>query len=99
MSITPDDVDFEALIARLAAPLPPAQRERFRQAALTALVRVPCWGEGAIYRAVAALQREFFDAPLDHHQGPRAGYLRLGQLANKPPVGRANSWTRSKRAG
>jgi len=25
--------------------------------------RVPCWGEGAVYRAVAGLQRAFFDPP------------------------------------
>ena len=26
---------------------------------------VPCWGEGAVYRAVAGLQRAFFDPPTD----------------------------------
>jgi hypothetical protein len=26
---------------------------------------VPCWGEGAVYRAVASLQRAFFDPPAD----------------------------------
>jgi hypothetical protein len=26
---------------------------------------VPCWGEGAVYRAVASLQRAFFDPPSD----------------------------------
>jgi hypothetical protein len=25
----------------------------------------PCWGEGAVYRAVASLQRAFFDPPSD----------------------------------
>ena len=42
-----DDVDPEPLISRLAGPLLPADRQAFREAALDALTRVPCWGEGA----------------------------------------------------
>jgi hypothetical protein len=60
----PDDADPDVLISRLAGPLSPPDRETFRRAAETALARVSCWGEGAIYRTVAALQREYF-APLD----------------------------------
>ena len=63
MSI-PDDTDPEALISRLAGPLSPPAREAFRRAAEDALARVPCLGEGAAYRAVAALQRAYF-SPLD----------------------------------
>lgn len=37
----------------------------FRRAAEDALVRVPCWGEGAVYRAVAALQHQYFNPPPD----------------------------------
>src|SRR5262249_28103886 len=33
--------------------------------ALMDLVLVSCWGEGAVYRAVASLQRAFFDPPSD----------------------------------
>jgi len=64
MSIT-DDLDSEALISRLAGPLSPPDRAAFRRAAEDALARVPCWGEGAVYRAVAGLQRAFFDPPAD----------------------------------
>src|SRR5215813_9240250 len=64
MSIT-DDLDSDALISRLAGPLSPPARAAFRAAAEDALTRVPCWGEGAVYRAVAALQRVFFDPPSD----------------------------------
>src|SRR5262249_4898082 len=58
MSIT-DDLDSDALISRLAGPLSPAARAAFRAAAEDALTRVPCWGEGAVYRAVASVQRMF----------------------------------------
>src|SRR5215469_754071 len=64
MSIT-DDLDSDALISRLAGPLSPPARAAFRAAAEDALTRVPCWGEGAAYRAVASLQRAFFDPPTD----------------------------------
>ena len=64
MSIT-DDLDSDALISRLAGPLSPPARAAFRAAAEDALTRVPCWGEGAVYRAVASLQRAFRDPPTD----------------------------------
>ena len=64
MSIT-DELDSDALISRLAGPLSPPDRAAFRAAAEDALARVPCWGEGAVYRAVAGLQRAFFDPPSD----------------------------------
>jgi hypothetical protein len=51
------DLDPEPLISRLAGPLSPADRQAFREAALDALT-VPCAGEGSVYRAVAALQRQ-----------------------------------------
>jgi hypothetical protein len=59
------DLDSDALISRLAGPLSPPARAAFRAAAEDALTRVPCWGEGAVYRAVASLQRAFFDPPSD----------------------------------
>jgi hypothetical protein len=64
MSIIPDDI--EQLISRLASPLSPPDRAAFRRAAEDALTRLPCWGEGAVYRAVASLQRAFRDPPSDH---------------------------------
>jgi hypothetical protein len=62
---TINDLDPDALISRLAGPLSPPDRAAFRAAAEDALARVPCWGEGALYRAVASLQRAFFDPPAD----------------------------------
>jgi hypothetical protein len=62
-----DDANPEILISRLAGPLAPADRETFRQAAEEALARVTCWGEGAVYRTVAALQRDYFTPPEDGH--------------------------------
>jgi hypothetical protein len=61
-----DDLDSDALISRLAGPLSPPARAAFRAAAEDALTRVPCWGEGAVYRAVASLQRAFFDPPSEY---------------------------------
>ena len=63
---TINDLDPDALISRLAGPLSPADRAAFRAAAEDALKRVPCWGEGAVYRAVAGLQRAFFDPPTEY---------------------------------
>jgi hypothetical protein len=60
-----NDLDCEQLISRLAGPLSPPDRIAFRRAAEDALARVPCWGEGAVYRAVASLQRAFFDPPTE----------------------------------
>jgi hypothetical protein len=83
-----DDVDVDAVISRLAAPLEPAFRQAFREAALDALTRVPCWGEGAIYRAVAVLQRQFFDPPPDaRHANLGARHLRPSKLSDGPPIG------------
>jgi hypothetical protein len=75
----PDDADPEVLICRLAGPLLPADRDAFRAAAEDALTRVPCWGEGSVYRAVAALQRKFFDPPPDRVTGRP-----IGRNATKP---------------
>jgi len=58
-----NDLDCEQLISRLASPVSPPARAAFRAAAEDALTRVPCWGEGAVYRAVAGLQRAFFEPP------------------------------------
>jgi hypothetical protein len=61
--LNPHDIDPDDLIAWIGRPLAPADRERFRRAAAEALERVPCWGEGAAHRALAELQRAFFDPP------------------------------------
>ena len=51
--VAPTVQDADALISRLAGPLSPPNRAAFRAAAEDALTRVPCWGEGTVYRAVA----------------------------------------------
>ena len=87
MSI-PDDTDPEALISRLAGPLSPPAREAFRRAAEDALARVPCLGEGAAYRAVAALQRAYF-SPLDPRRAAwdiSQELPRSNKLSNAPPL-------------
>src|SRR5215471_7629002 len=86
MSIT-NDLDSDALISRLAGPLSPLARAAFRRAAEDALARVPCLGEGAVYRAVAGLQRAFFDPPSEgraHWDIERE--LRPTKLKNAPPI-------------
>jgi len=56
------DLDCDELITRLAGPLMPPDQFSFRRVAEEALARAgPCWGEAAVYRAVAALQRTFLD--------------------------------------
>jgi hypothetical protein len=85
---TINDLDPDSLISRLSRPLASvADREAFRAAAQDALARVPCWGEGAIYRAVASLQRAFRSPPTDH----RAHWdieqeLRPTKLKSAPPI-------------
>ena len=88
MPATFDDLDTDALIARLSSPLSPSDRIAFRAAAEDALTRVPCWGEGAVYRAVASLQRAFFDPPPDARvlHGPR--HNRTSKLIAAEAVGR-----------
>ena len=81
-----DDVDPEALISRLAGPLSPPDRIAFRRAAEDTLTRVPCWGEGVVYRVVASLQRAYFTPPdvqRTAHDAPRRS-----KLVNGPPIGR-----------
>src|SRR5262249_42560150 len=88
-SMATSDLDPEPLISRLAGPLLPADRAAFRAAALDALTRVPCWGEGAVYRAVATLQRQFFHPPDDHRTGQPLGIgsRRPSKLVSAEPIG------------
>jgi hypothetical protein len=83
MSIT-DDLDSDALVSRLAGPLPPPVRAAFRAAAEDALTRLPCWGEGAVYRAVASLQRAFFDPSTDRQGSHRCS--RPSKLKAAPAI-------------
>jgi hypothetical protein len=87
MSIA-DDLDSDALISRLAGPLSPSDRIAFRRAAEDALSRVPCWGEGAVYRTVASLQRAFFDPPSDHraYWGIEQEFAHASKLKAAPAI-------------
>jgi hypothetical protein len=86
-----DDVDPDVVISRLAGPLSPADRDAFRCAAEDALARVPCWGPGAVYRAIARLQRNYFSPPDDRRAGwdieSELPHLRVSKLFNKPAIG------------
>jgi hypothetical protein len=93
----PDDADPDTLISRLAGPLAPDARRAFRAAAEDALARVPCQGEGAIYRAVAPLQRAYFDPPADRAAAWDIGDdLRVNKLTTGPAIahGRDLRYTR-----
>jgi hypothetical protein len=83
----PDDVDPDSLIARLAGPLAPDARRAFRAAAEDALARIPCQGEGAVYRAIAPLQRSYFDPPNDYRAGWDIGQeTRASKLRAAPAI-------------
>jgi hypothetical protein len=87
-----DDIDIDALISRLSGPLSPPAREAFRHAAEDALARVPCLGEGSAYRAIAVLQRAFFDPPDDLRAAWDIGReSRVNKLTKLTPIGRDDS--------
>jgi hypothetical protein len=97
------DLDCDALISRLAGPLAPSDRVAFRRAAEDAIARVPCWGEGAVYRAVAALQRTFLNPPSvtrahwDIEQEIRPTKLKGAPAIEYPGDGRAVHYRKSRR--
>jgi hypothetical protein len=98
----PDDVDPDLLISRLAGPLSPDARQAFRRAAEDALARVPCAGEGAAYRAVAPLQKSYFDPPSDGRAAWDIGQdMRANKLTAAPALehGRDLRFTRFKVVG
>jgi hypothetical protein len=84
-STNPFEIDCDLLISRLSGPLHPADRAAFRAAAEDALARVPCWGEGAVYRAVVALQRTFF-RPFDTRSDEDERRLRRSKLRDAEPI-------------
>jgi hypothetical protein len=84
-----DELDCDALIARLAGPLSPPDRIVFRRTAEDALARAgPCRGESAVCRAVAAVQRTFFDPPPSTVRA-EIGQERSSRLKSAPPIARA----------
>jgi hypothetical protein len=98
----PDDADPDTLISRLAGPLPLDARSAFRAAAEAALAQVPCWGEGACYRAVSVLQRAYFVPPDDDRAGwdiASGTSTRPSKMRSAPPIehGRDFRFTRHLR--
>jgi hypothetical protein len=68
----------EQILARLAAPLPRSERERFRKLVLDLLAPYSEWGDGLVNRAAAAAQHEVMTVPpprahLGSKWGRRAG--------------------------
>jgi hypothetical protein len=94
--VTPDDIDSDSLISRLAGPLPAAARDDFRRAAEAALAAVPCQGDGVVYRTLAPLQRKFFDPPLDSRTSWDIG-VRSNRLTDQPPLERGRDRRRTLR--
>src|SRR5262249_39487216 len=94
-----DDIDPDALISRLAGPLLPIDRAAFRAAAKDALAQMPCFGEGAAYRAVAALQRIYFSPPSDQETGRarRLHATRPPKLAHGSPANSSRNGGRERR--
>ena len=59
-------MDAEDLIAHLSGGLAPQDRAAFRRAAENAMATSPdCSGEGAAYRVIARLWRNYFHPPAD----------------------------------
>ena len=87
MSIHPDS-DFDALVARLAGPLAPNVRPAFREACERAVAQLACYGPGIVYRAVAPLQKAFWDPPDWHRAAWDIGQERPGisKLIAKPAL-------------
>ena len=84
--MSPDDVDL--LLSELSASLSSPQYVAFLAAARAALAGIPCLGPGAAYRALAPLQKFYFDPPPDaRHANLGARHHRASKLAAAPPIG------------
>jgi hypothetical protein len=79
--------DIDALISHLARPLHPADAAAFRTAAMAAAEHVPYPGPGSLYRAIAALQRSYFDPPPDGRQANSGARHYGNKLSELPPIG------------
>ena len=85
-AMSPDDVDL--LLSELSASLSPPQYSAFIAAARAALEGITCLGPGAAYRALAPLQKFYFDPPPDaRHANLGARHHRASKLAAAPPIG------------
>jgi hypothetical protein len=94
----PFEIDLDDLISRLSGPLNPEDREAFRAAAEAAVMGIPCLGEGAIYRAVAALQRSFFHPPETKYDvKQRVPWRQQSKLISGPPLGADSRYRRRVR--
>jgi len=68
-----DDIDAEQIIARLCGQLSPPDRAAFRRAAEDALAKLPCAGEGLVWRIAVGLWRNYFHPPSDTETGQPIG--------------------------
>src|SRR5262249_26151961 len=98
---TINDLDPDALISRLAGPLSPPNRGAFRAAAEDALNRVPCWGAGAVSRAVIPSTRgegALCSGPArsSSHIAPRWRYVASRSTASKSIAPRLREQRRSR---
>ena len=81
-----DEFDCDELINRFAGPLLPSDRAAFRRAAEEAVAQLPCAGPGAAHRAIAALQRRFFDPPAVRAQWEPSSRPRPSKLRDGPAI-------------
>jgi hypothetical protein len=63
----------EQMTAVFAAshPLPPDRRSDFLADVARELAALPMIGDGALHRVIMAVQRRYFDPPLESHHGAR----------------------------
>jgi hypothetical protein len=89
-----DDIGTEQIISRFAGSLSPPDRITFRRAAEDALAKLPCAGEGIVWRIVVGLWRGYFHPPSDRETGQPIGLqskrpskLVAGQPIDDPRTG------------
>jgi hypothetical protein len=63
-----NDSQMTAVLAA-AYPLPPASRPAFLERCARELARLPEIGDGAVHRIIMAVQREYFDPPIETRSG------------------------------
>jgi len=90
MPTSSDDLDAEYIISRFAGSLAPPDRTAFRRAAEDALGKLPCAGEGIVWRIVVELWRGYFHPPSDAETSRAIGLqtTRPNKLVQRPPIGR-----------
>jgi len=75
LSFTDDQLDQ---VMAACAPLDPERRKAFVEAVAAELAGCPVLGPGAVHRAIAVVQRKFYDPPNVPPAGPR-WFLKLAR--------------------